>query len=128
MNSIMKLLNLSTSRKNSIFSIITWLFISIFITIFYRYITNVPKWNPASLSYIDIIYHLIQVIILIIIVVYIISWIFREIEHSFLVDGKIIRRFLPLIKVITISMIWCTGGFYILDSLHINTSSILTGA
>lgn len=63
-----------------------------------------------------------------IVIVHIISLFFREIEHSFLVEGAVIRRFFPLIKVSMISLIWIIGIFYILDSLRINTSSILTGA
>jgi small-conductance mechanosensitive channel len=101
---------------------------SISTTILYRYIQNTPLWSPSELNYIDTIYEFAQVLIIIIIVVHVVSWLFREIEQSFLVDGAVIKRFLPLIKVITISMVWITGWFYILDSLHINTSSILTGA
>lgn len=124
----MKSTHFITSRKNSFFSIITWVLMSISITILYRYIQNTAVWSPSKLNYIDTIYEFTQVLILIIVVVHVVSSIFREIEHSFLVDGAVIKRFLPLIKVITISMIWITGCFYILDSLHINTSSILTGA
>jgi MscS family membrane protein len=101
---------------------------SISITILYRYIQNTALWSPSSLTYIDTIYEFIQVLILIIVVVHIVWSLFREIEHSFLVEGAVIKRFLPLIKVTTISMIWITWCFYILDSLHVNTSSILTGA
>lgn len=125
---LMKSTQFITSRKNSFFSIITWVLMSISITILYRYIQNTAVWSPSKLNYIDTIYEFTQVLILIIVVVHVVSSIFREIEHSFLVDGAVIKRFLPLIKVITISMIWITGCFYILDSLHINTSSILTGA
>lgn len=56
------------------------------------------------------------------------SLVFREIEHSFLVDGAIIKRFFPLIKATSITIIWGIGGFYILEYLHINTINILTGA
>ncbi len=101
---------------------------SISTTILYRYIQNTAHWSPSDLNFIDTIYRFTQILILIIFAVHTISALFREIEHSFLVDGTIIRRFLPLIKVITISVIWITGSFYILDSLHVNTSSILTGA
>jgi small-conductance mechanosensitive channel len=61
-------------------------------------------------------------------VIHVIYWIFSEIEHSFLSDGAALRRFLPLIRVISVSLVWVIGGFYLLDSLHINTTSILTGA
>lgn len=104
----MKSSTFATSRKNSFFSIITWALMSISTTILYRYIQNTALWSPASLNYIDTIYEFTQVLILIIIVVHIVSSLFREIEHSFLVEGAVIRRFLPLIKVITISMVWAT--------------------
>ncbi len=105
----MKSSNLATSRKNSFFSIITWVLMSISTTILYHYLQNTPLWTPSELNYIDIIYDFTQVLILIIIIVHVISALFREIEHSFLVDGAVIKRFLPLIKAITISMIWITG-------------------
>ena len=124
----MKTHSLSTSRRNTFFSIITWILMSISTTILYRYIENAPLWNPSDLSYIDMIYEIISVFIIIIIWVHIIHAIFREIEHSFLVEGAVIRRFLPLIKVCSLSLIWILGCFYILDHLHVNTSSILTGA
>lgn len=82
---------------------------NIAVTMLYRYIQNAPLWSPSDLNYIDTIYKFIQVTILIILSVHVISWIFREIEQSFLVEGPIIRRFLPLIKVITISMLWIIG-------------------
>lgn len=97
-------------------------------TMLYHYIQNAPLWSPSDLNYIDIIYQFIQVIILIIISVHIVSWFFREIEQSFLVEGPVIKRFLPLIKVITISAMWLIGGFYLLDSINIDTGNILAGA
>lgn len=124
----MKSQNLSTSRKNSFFSIITWLLMSISITILYQYIQNAPLWSPSDLHYIDLAYEIIKAFTGIIIIVHIVHALFREIEHSFLVDGAVIRRFLPLIKAVTISTVWIIGAFYILEKLHINTSSILTGA
>ncbi len=124
----MKYSTLITSRKNSFFSIVTWIFLSISTTILYRYMVLADGWTPANLATIDMIYGLLQIIFGVIIVVHIVSSVFREIERSFLVDGPVIRRFFPLIKVIVISTTWTIGIFYILDSLHINTSSILTGA
>lgn len=97
-------------------------------TILYRYVISAPRWNPAELGYIDTTYQLVWILIVVIILVHIISLIFREIEHSFIVEGAVIKRFFPLIKVITLSAIWIIGWFYVLDNLHINTSSILTGA
>ncbi len=94
----------------------------------YHYIQNAPLWSPSDLNYIDITYKFIQITILIVTAVHIISWLFREIEQSFLVDGPIIRRFLPLIKVITISAMWLIGGFYLLDGINIDTGNILAGA
>ena len=101
---------------------------SISITILYQYIQNAPLWSPSDLNYIDLVYEIIKAFTGIIVTVHIVHALFREIEHSFLVDGAVIRRFLPLIKALTISMVWIIGAFYILEKLHINTSSILTGA
>ena len=124
----MKTLSLSASRRNTFFSIVTWMLMSISTTILYRYIENAPLWNPTDLNYIDTIYEVISVFTIVIIGVHIVHGIFREIEHSFLAEGAVIRRFLPLIKVCSLSLVWIFGGFYILDNLHVNTSSILTGA
>jgi hypothetical protein len=38
------------------------------------------------------------------------------------------RKFLPTIKFIVISIVWVIGGFIILESLQIDTSKLLTGA
>lgn len=124
----MKYSTLITSRKNSFFSIVTWILLSISTTMLYRYVWAAPRWTPADLGTIDTVYGLIRILIFVIVIVHIISLFFREIEHSFLVEGAVIRRFFPLIKVSMISLIWIIGIFYILDSLRINTSSILTGA
>ena len=124
----MKTYSLSTSRRNTFFSIITWILLSISTTILYRYIQEAPLWNPIDLNYIDITYEILRVFTILLISVHCINGIFREIEHSFFADGIVIRRFLPLIKVTTLFFTWVIGSFYILDSLHINTSSILTGA
>ena len=106
----MKLTQLYTSRKNSFFSIITWIFMNIALTMLYDYINdNAHFWSPSQLSSIDVIYRSLFVIIIIIISVHIVSWIFREIEQSFLVDGPVIKRFLPLIKAVTISLMWLIG-------------------
>lgn len=124
----MKAYIISSSRRNSFFSILTWIFINIAINVLYRYLENAPIWTPTHLNYIDIIYSIINIFTWIIIVIHVIYWIFSEIEHSFLSDGAALRRFLPLIRVISVSLVWVIGGFYLLDSLHINTTSILTGA
>jgi small-conductance mechanosensitive channel len=123
----MKYSTLVTSRRNSFFSVITWIILSISTRIFYNYIIGAPRWTPGNLATIDIIYSMFNILILVIIIVHIVSFLFREIEHSFLSEGDIIRRFLPLIKVTTIWFIWIGGIFSILDGLHINTTSILTG-
>lgn len=102
--------------------------LSISTTIFYRYIVIADGWTPSELSTIDTIYGFLRIFIYVIICADIVSFIFSEIEHSFLVDGIVMRRFFPLIRVIAISMIWIIGVFYILDSFRVNTSSILTGA
>ena len=125
---IMKSSSLSTSRKNTFFSLITWMLLSISATILYRYLVIADGWSPSELSTIDTIYGFVRILIYVIIFANIVSFIFSEIEHSFLVDGVVMRRFFPLIRVIAISMIWIIGVFYILDNLRVNTSSILTGA
>lgn len=124
----MKSSALSASRKNSLQSIAIWIFISIWVTILYNYVTNTPNWTPSWLNNIDIIFDIIQILVLIIILAYTISLIFTEIEHSFLVDGAIIKRFFPLIKATILSIIWIIGWFYVLEYLNINTTNILTGA
>ncbi len=124
----MKSSSLSTSRKNSILSIVIWMLTSISATALYHYITNSPVWTPSWLNNIDITFDLIQILVFIIIIAHTVSLVFREIEHSFLVDGAIIKRFFPLIKATSITIIWGIGGFYILEYLHINTINILTGA
>lgn len=125
--SYMKYSTLITSRRNSFFSLVSWILLSISTTILYRYIIGAPRWTPVELSSIDTIYSIVHILIFVIIIVHIVSFLFREIEHSFLVDGAAIRRFLPLIKVIILGLIWISGIFWILDSLRINTTSILTG-
>lgn len=127
MGHIMKSFSLATSRKNSFFSILTWILMSISATILYRYVETAPSWTPSALSTIDAIYNTTHILIFVILLAHVASFIFREVEHSFLVDGIVIRRFLPLIKVIVISAIWLMGIFYILDSLNINMNNILTG-
>lgn len=123
----MKYTTLITSRRNSFFSLVSWILMSISTTILYRYIVAAPNWAPADLALIDTIYSIIRILIFIIIIVHIVSLLFREFEHSFLADGAVIRRFLPLMKVIILGLIWIGGIFSILDGLHINTTSILTG-
>ena len=102
--------------------------LSISTTILYRYIVIADGWTPSELTTIDTIYGFLKILVYVIISADIVSFISSEIEHSFLVDGVVMRRFFPLIRVIAISMIWIIGIFYILDSLRINTSSILTWA
>ena len=123
----MKYSTLIASRRNSFFSIITWVVLSLSITILYHYIVATPDWNHADLSLIDTIYSIAHILTVVAIIVHIVSFIFREFEHSFFADGPVIRRFLPLIEVITVGLIWIGGIFSILDGLHINTASILTG-
>jgi MscS family membrane protein len=127
LSSYMKYSTIITSRRNSFFSIITWILMSISTTVLYSYMSSAPGWGPASLATIDTIYSIMRILIFVVIIVHIVSFLFREIEHSFLVDGIVIRRFLPLIKVIILGLIWIGGIFSVLDSLHINTTSILTG-
>jgi MscS family membrane protein len=100
---------------------------SISTTILYRYIVAAPNWTPVDLALIDTTYSIIRILIFVIIIVHIVSLLFREFEHSFLADGAVIRRFLPLMKVIILGLIWIGGIFSILDGLHINTTSIVTG-
>ncbi len=121
----MKTPSLTQSRKNSILSIISWIAIGISNNILYRYMIDL--YGSMS-DIITRVYTLCEILIIVIVLAYIIGYIFREIRHSFLAEGAIIRRFLPLIKVMTLGFVWITGGFYILDAIHINTSSILTGA
>ena len=123
----MKYSTIITSRRNSFFSIAAWIVLSLSTTILYRYVVAAPNWTPGDLGLIDTVYSIVRILIFVVIVVHIMSLLFREFEHSFLADGAIIRRFLPLIKVITLGLIWIGGVFSILDGLHINTASILTG-
>lgn len=102
----MKSHSLIASRKNSFFSIIIWIITSIFVTVLYRYLIQSPNWDPSELRYIDIVYQVISTLVLVIILVYVISLIFNEIAHSFILDGAVIKRFFPLIKVIVLSTIW----------------------
>ena len=123
----MKYSTLIASRRNSFFSIITWILLSLSTTILYHYVVAAPGWTPSDLRFIDTIYSIVHAITIVAIIVYIVSFLFREFEHSFFADGTVIRRFLPLMKVIIIGLIWVGGIFSILDGLHINTTSILTG-
>ena len=123
----MKYSTLITSRRNSFFSIITWIVLSLSTTILYHYIISAPGWTPANLNLIDNIYSIVHILTIVAIIVHIVSLLFQEFEHSFLADGTVIRRFLPLMKVIILAFIWIGGIFSILDGLHINTTSILTG-
>ena len=123
----MKYSTLIASRRNSFFSIITWIVLSLSTTILYHYIVAAPGWTPLDLGLIDNIYSIVHIVTIVAIIVYIVSFLFREFEHSFFADGTVIRRFLPLIKVSILGLIWVGGIFSILDSLHINTTSILTG-
>ena len=123
----MKYSTLIASRRNSFFSIITWIVLSLSTTIFYHYIVAAPGWTPLDLSLIDTIYAIVHIFTVVVIIAHIVSLLFREFEHSFLADSIAIRRFLPLMKVIVLGLIWIVGVFAVLDGLHINTTSILTG-
>ena len=123
----MKYSTLIASRRNSFFSIIMWIVLSLSTTILYHYIVAAPDWSPPDLSLIDTIYSIVHTLTIVAIIIHIVSLLFQEFEHSFLADGTVIRRFLPLMKVIILGLIWIGGIFWILDGLHINTTSILTG-
>ena len=123
----MKYSTLIASRRNSFFSIITWVVLSLSTTILYHYVIAGPSWTPTGLALIDTIYSIVHILTLIAIIVHVVSFLFREFEHSFFADGAVIRRFLPLIQVVTLGLIWIGGIFSILDGLRINTASILTG-
>lgn len=107
----------------------TWLLISIAVTTLYRYMSHYyDGWTPTELSRIDIGYSVTQILLVAIILVNILSFIVREIEHSILLDRAGVKRFFPLIKAIVFTVIWVVAFFYVLEALLINTTSILTGA
>ncbi len=57
-----------------------------------------------------------------------VSWIFREIRHSSVIENILVRRFLPIIRFFITASIWIVVVFHILERLGIDTRSILTWA
>jgi small-conductance mechanosensitive channel len=66
--------------------------------------------------------------IIVIMSAHIVGLVFREVEQAYLLESIAIKRFFPLIRALITSLIWIVWVFYILDSLGVNMSSILTGA
>jgi hypothetical protein len=58
----------------------------------------------------------------------IIAYIFYEIRHTGAIENIIVRRFLPIIRFFVTASVWLVTLFQILESLSVDTRSILTGA
>lgn len=120
---------MKASRKNSILNIFSWILISISITMVYRYLdTYYTDWTPTIRNRLDIAHNVTRILLIVAIIITFLNAIFREIEHSFVFNRSITKRFFPLIKAVIVTIVWGVWIYYILDTLHINTTRILTWA
>lgn len=118
----------SASRLSYIFTIIAWNIILASSVIFFDQIEKMGNWSPTGIARLDNIEIIVVNLCIAAFVVSIISWVFREIRHSSLIENIIIRRFLPIIRFFVTASIWIVVVFHILEKLGIDTRSILTWA
>lgn len=116
----------SASRLSYIFTIIAWNIILASSVIFFDQIEKMGNWSPTGIARLDNIEIIVVNLCIAAFVVSIISWVFREIRHSSLIENIIIRRFLPIIRFFVTASIWIVVVFHILEKLGIDTRSILT--
>ena len=118
----------SPSRLSYLFSIIAWSIILSSCIIFFDQVEHIGNWTPSWLARIDTLGIVFTSLATAAFITSIISWVFREIRHSGVIENIIVRRFLPIIRFFIISGIWFVTLFQILEKLNVDTRSILTGA
>ncbi len=118
----------SPSRLSYVFTIIVWNIILASSIIFFDQLENMGNWTPTSLHRIDTMEIIFLNIFIAALIWSLVSWIFREIRHSSVIENILVRRFLPIIRFFITASIWIVVLFHILEKLGIDTRSILTWA
>jgi small-conductance mechanosensitive channel len=57
-----------------------------------------------------------------------VSLIFREIKYNFAQVHTLVRKFLPLLRFISLSLVWIVGTLILVKSFDIDITTVLTGA
>lgn len=118
-----------TSRSSHLWYMFFWGILLSFSVIVYHSITaSSLDFRPETWNLIDNIYKTLTGLIITAMVANVVSLIFREIKHSLALENMVVRKFLPTIRFTFLLIVWIIGGFFILESLQINTSGLLAGA
>lgn len=80
------------------------------------------------LARIDMSYHIIRIFFIATLISSVGNIILNYIRYGSSISHHMIRRFLPIIQFLLTMIIWVVSGFFMLEALNINTSSILAGA
>lgn len=118
----------SPSRLSYIFTILAWVIIVSSIIIIFEQIGGMKNWTASARTRIDTLEIILENLSIAALIASIIAWIFREIRHTGAIENIIVRRFLPIIHFAITATVWVSILFHILESLAVDTSSILTGA
>ncbi len=118
----------SSSRLSYVFTVLAWAIIVSSIIIVFEQIGEMRGWTAGSRAQIDTLESIFINLSIAALITSVVAWIFYEVRHTSAIENPIVRRFLPIIHFIVSSIIWISIIFHTLETLSIDTRSILTGA
>ena len=118
----------SPSRLSYAFTILAWVIIVSSIIIVFEQVSGMKNWGAGTRTRIDTLEIILVNLSIAALIASVIAWVFREIRHTGAIENVIVRRFLPIIHFAITATVWISIVFHILESLAVDTRSILTGA
>lgn len=114
-----------SSNFKHLFNILIWIMCIFLVVIFYHYLTSYIDFSPKTLGKIDMGYNIIRIFFIATTASSVGNILLNYIRYGNKINHQLIRRFLPIIQFLLTAIIWIVAGFFMLEALNINTSSIL---